>query len=160
MKKNNHTTAKKQNPFEKFAQKVTTITGSTVAFISACSLIIVWLLSGPFFNYSQTWQLIINTGTTIITFLMVFLIQKTQNKDSLALQLKLNELVACNKMASNRLIDVEDMTEDEMRTIQKYYAKLAEMTKKEENIKESHSIEEAHQKHELKKESKKQPKAK
>lgn len=151
MKKNNHTAAKKQSLFESFAQKVTKITGSTIAFISACTIIVVWLLSGPFFNYSETWQLIINTGTTIITFLMVFLIQKTQNKDSLALQLKLNELVACNKMASNRLIDIEDMNEDEMRTIQKYYTKLAEMSKKEENIKESHSIEEAHQKHAFKK---------
>jgi low affinity Fe/Cu permease len=94
---------------------------------------------------------VINTGTTIITFLMVFLIQKSQNKDSLAIQLKLNELVAAHEFASNRLVNVENMTEDELKVIQKYYGKLSESTKKEESLQQSHSIEEAHEQHELKK---------
>lgn len=155
MKKENNSDSRKKNLFENFAQGVTKKAGSTGSFIAACALIIAWLLSGPFFDYSQTWQLIINTGTTIITFLMVFLIQKAQNKDSLALQLKLNELVACNKMASNRLIDIEDLSEEDLKTIQKFYEKLAAMTKKEVNIRESHSFEEANQKHQFKKSSKK-----
>ena len=98
----------KGNFFERFALKVTKATGSTPAFICALVLVLVWLFSGPFFHYSENWQLVINTGTTIITFLMVFLIQKSQNKDSLAIQLKLNELVAAHELASNRLVNVED----------------------------------------------------
>ena len=96
--------------------------------------------------------MVINTGTTIITFLMVFLIQKSQNKDSLAVQLKLNELVAAHEFASNRLVDVECMTEDELKVIKKYYRHLSEATKKEENLQQSHSIDEAQQQHEFKKE--------
>src|ERR1043166_5029937 len=103
--------------FERFAGHVTKATGSTPAFISALVIVLAWLLSGPFFHYSENWQLIINTGTTIVTFLMVFLIQKAQNKDSLAIQLKLNELVAAHEFASNRLVNVENMTEDELRVI-------------------------------------------
>src|SRR5258706_16046210 len=95
--------------------------------------------------------MVINTGTTIITFLMVFLIQKAQNKDSLAIQLKLNELVAAHEFASNRLVDVEHMTEEELRVIQKYYSKLKSSTQKEESLQQSHSIEEAGHMHELKK---------
>lgn len=133
--------------FERFASKVTAATGSTPAFIIALGIIIVWLLSGPAFHYSETWQLIINTGTTIITFLMVFLIQKSQNKDSLAIQLKLNELVASHEIASNRLVDVESMTEDELKVIQKYYHKLSELTLKEVSLQQSHSIDEAQQDH-------------
>ncbi len=145
-----------KNHFETFATKVTRATGSTPAFFTALGLIIIWLVTGPFFNYSETWQLIINTGTTIITFLMVFLIQKAQNKDSLAIQLKLNELVASHKFASNRLIDVEDLTEEELLVIQKFYTQLAKMTKLEENLLKSHSIDEAQAKHALKKEFKKE----
>ena len=78
----------------------------------AILVVLIWLVSGPFFDYSDTWQLVINTGTTIITFLMVFLIQKTQNKDSIAIQIKLNELIACNNKASNRLVDIEDISEE------------------------------------------------
>lgn len=143
---------KKEIPglFERFASKVTTVTGSTPAFISAAGIVVVWLLSGPFFDFSETWQLIINTGTTIITFLMVFLIQKTQNKDSLAIQLKLNELVAAEKMASNRLVSVEDLTEDELIVLRKYYSKLAILTKKEGSLHETHSIDEAEKSHEVK----------
>ena len=103
---------KTKNISEEFAAKVTKATGSTPAFIIAFLLVLAWLVSGPFFHFSETWQLVINTGTTIITFLMVFLIQKSQNKDSLAIQLKLNELVAAHEFASNRLVSVEDLTEE------------------------------------------------
>jgi low affinity Fe/Cu permease len=136
--------------FEKFATRMTHITGSNIAFISACSVVVLWLISGPLFNYSDTWQLIINTGTTIITFLMVFLIQKTQNKDSIAIQIKLNELVASNENASNRMVSVEDMTEEELLTLSKYYSKLALMAKSDSSLHTSHSIDEAKEKHQEK----------
>ncbi len=103
------------------------------------------------FHYSETWQLVINTGTTIVTFIMVFLIQKSQNKESLAVQLKLNELVAAHEFASNRLVDVENMTEEELRVIQKYYTNLKLKTKNEESLQQSHSIDEAKKMHDLKK---------
>jgi len=138
------------NLFEKFSVKATHATGSTPAFLIALAIIIAWAVAGPFFNFSETWQLVINTGTTIITFLMVFLIQKAQNKDSLAIQLKLNELVASHELASNRLVNVENMTEDELKVIQKYYGRLSELTKKEESLQESHSIDEAEDSHEEK----------
>jgi len=139
----NVNTPLKKNLFENFALKVTKATGSTIAFISAFMVVILWAISGPFFHYSENWQLVINTGTTIITFLMVFLIQKAQNKDSLAIQLKLNELVAAHKAASNRLVDVENMTEDELKVIQKYYRELSRFSQQDENLQQSHSIEEA-----------------
>ena len=138
--------------FEKFASKVTKATGSTPAFITALLLVIIWAATGPVFHYSENWQMIINTGTTIITFLMVFLIQKAQNKDSLAIQLKLNELVASHEFASNRMVNVEDMSEDELRIIQKYYSKISDLTKKEESLQQSHSIDEASESHNMKKE--------
>src|SRR5450432_1292678 len=137
--------------FEKFAIHVTKATGSTAAFIIAFVVVVVWAASGPFFHYSENWQLIINTGTTIITFLMVFLIQKGQNKDSLAIQLKLNELVAAHEFASNRLVNVENMSEEELKVIQKYYASLSKMTKNEESLQQSHSIDEAEDMNEIKK---------
>ena len=146
----------KHNLFERFSGSVTKATGSTSAFILAFLAILVWALTGPFFHFSETWQLVINTGTTIITFLMVFLIQKSQNKDSLAIQLKLNELVAAHQFASNRLVDVENMTEDELKIIQKYYSKLSSYTKDEENLQQSHSIDEAHEQHDLKKQMEKE----
>jgi low affinity Fe/Cu permease len=136
--------------FEKFSFKVTQITGSTPAFIVAVAIILAWLISGPFFNYSETWQLVINTGTTIITFLMVFLIQKSQNKESLAIQLKLNELVASHEFASNRLVNVEGLTEEELKIIQKYYFHLSELAMRERNILQSHSIDEAQHKSDIK----------
>jgi len=142
---------KKNSFFERFAAKVTKLTGSTGAFITAFVVVLVWAVSGPVFHYSETWQLVINTGTTIVTFLMVFLIQKSQNKDSLAIQLKLNELVAAHQYASNRLVNVECMTEDELKVIQKYYAQLNKMAMKDENLQESHSIDEAEESHKLKK---------
>ncbi|MDQ6763649.1 MAG: low affinity iron permease family protein [Bacteroidota bacterium] len=137
--------------FEHFASKVTLATGSTPAILVAFGSVVVWGLLGPVFHYSENWQLVINTGTTIITFLMVFLIQKSQNKESMAVQLKLNELVAAHEFASNRLVDVENMTEDELKVIQKYYTKLKTNTKKEESLQQSHSIDEANEMHQLKK---------
>jgi low affinity Fe/Cu permease len=137
---------------EKFAIKVTKATGSTGAFIIAFILVIVWGVSGPFFHFSENWQLVINTGTTIITFLMVFLIQKAQNKDSLAIQLKLNELVAAHEFASNRLVNVENMSESDLKVIQKYYSTLSKKTKDEESLQQSHSIDEASNLHNIKKE--------
>lgn len=153
-KKKNESKSKKKNISEEFAAKVTKATGSTPAFIVALLLVLIWLVSGPFFHYSETWQLVINTGTTIITFLMVFLIQKSQNKDSLAIQLKLNELVAAHEFASNRLVSVEDLTEEELKVIQKYYAQLNEFARKEERLQESHSIDEAEDVHDFKKDVK------
>ena len=138
-------TEHKVSIFERFSSAVAKAAGSNIAFIGAVVLVILWLVTGPLFHYSETWQLIINTGTTIITFLMVFLIQKVQNKDSLAIQLKLNELVAANELASNRLVNVEGLSEEEMAVIQKYYCKLNELTKNGGNLHESHSIDEAEQ---------------
>ena len=144
-------TAKPHNSaFEKFATRVSKAAGSTTAFIAAFLIVVIWAISGPFFDYSETWQLVINTGTTIITFLMVFLIQKAQNKDSLAIQLKLNELVASSEHSSNSLVDIESMTEEEMIIVQKYYHRLGELSKKDTSIQNSHSIAEAHQQHERK----------
>lgn len=134
---------KRKNKFEGFAHKVTTYSGSTNAFIFALLIIVVWLACGPLFNFSDTWQLVINTGTTIITFLMVFLIQRMQNKDSKAIHLKLNELVAALNGPSNRLIDAERLTEEELNILSNYYKKLAEMAKKDQDISISHSVEEA-----------------
>jgi low affinity Fe/Cu permease len=141
----------KQSFFERFSAQVTTATGSTPAIIIAFSAVIVWAILGPIFHYSENWQLVINTSTTIVTFLMVFLIQKSQNKESIAVQLKLNELVAAHEFASNRLIDVESMTEEELKIIQKYYSRLKYKTQKEESLQQSHSIDEAEHQHELKK---------
>ena len=112
-----------------------------MAFSLAAIIIIVWAATGPFFAFSETWQLIINTGTTIVTFLMVFLIQKTQNKESMAMQIKLNELIASSKAASNRLVDIESLTEDELNLLHDHYAKLAEETKRHRKLRHSHSIE-------------------
>jgi low affinity Fe/Cu permease len=137
---------------ERLATRVTTATGSTSSIIIVFAAVLIWAASGPFFHYSENWQMIINSGTNIITFLMVFLIQKSQNKDSLAIQLKLNELVAAHEFASNRLVNVENMSEEELRVIQKYYSRLSELTKKEENLHQSHSVEEAQGQNELKKE--------
>jgi low affinity Fe/Cu permease len=135
---------------EGFSQKATHATGTSLAFALALGTVVVWGITGPLFQFSNTWQLVINTGTTIVTFLMVFLIQRTQNKDSLAVHLKLNEIVAAIEGASNRLIDVEDLTEGEIETLHKHYQKLATMSKQDQNLGESHSIEEATQRHKRK----------
>src|SRR5437764_6047417 len=136
--------------FEKFSEKVTRISGSPWAFMTALVMIMVWAVTGPVFHYSDTWQLVINTSTTIITFLMVFIIQQSQNKDSLAIQLKLNELIACNERASNRLIVVEDLTQDELEVLKKFYIKLTDLARKENNLQTSHSVEEATGIHKIK----------
>jgi len=136
--------------FEKFSAKVTKLAGSPLAFILACLVIIIWAILGPVFRYSDTWQLVINTGTTIITFLMVFVIQQSQNKDTIALQLKLNELIAATSTASNRLIDVEDLTAEELETLKKFYIKLAKLAEKENDIHATHSIDEAETIHDKK----------
>ncbi len=148
----NNSKQSKRYSFESFASSATRASGSPIAFTIAFIIVLLWGVSGPLFHYSETWQTIISTGTTIITFLMVFLIQKSQNKDSLAIQLKLNELVAANEFASNRLLNVEIMTEDELKVIHKYYTKLSEFTKKEETMIQSHSIDENNELHDIKKE--------
>jgi low affinity Fe/Cu permease len=135
---------------ERFSRTATEGTGTSTAFILACLVIIVWLVTGPLFNFSDTWQLVINTGTTIVTFLMVFLIQRSQNKDALAIHLKLNEIVAALEGASNRLIDVEDLTEEEIKTLHKHYQRLVEMAKQDIKLTQSHSIEEADVRHKAK----------
>jgi low affinity Fe/Cu permease len=129
--------------FEKFSAKVTKAAGTPVAFFMAFLVVIIWAVLGPLFGYSDTWQLVINTGTTIITFLMVFVIQQSQNKDTIAMQIKLNELIAATATASNRLIDVEDLTADELETLKKFYIKLSVLAKKEDDIHTTHSIDEA-----------------
>lgn len=143
--------------FEKLSSSVTRIAGSPFTSLFTFLLIILWALSGPFFNFSDTWQLIINTGTTIITFLMVFIIQQSQNKDSVALQLKLNELIACNEKASNRLIAIEDLTEDELIVIKKFYTKLSNLAENEKNLFTSHSLDSAEDLHEMKSEFTRKP---
>ncbi len=129
--------------FERFANTATAFTGSSIAFISALFIVIVWGITGPIFKYSETWQLVINTGTTIITFLMVFLIQKAQNKDGKAIQLKLNELIAAIDGASNRMVNIEDLTEEELDRLHKFYVTLARLAKKDSDIHSSHSIDAA-----------------
>ena len=135
---------------EQFSLKATKATGTSMSFILALSVIVVWGLTGPLFHYSNTWQLVINTSTTIVTFLMVFLIQRAQNKDAQAIHIKLNEIVAALEGASNRLIDVEDLTEAELDTLHTHYQKLVQMAKKDMKLTQSHSVEEAEVRHNLK----------
>lgn len=150
------TKSKKFN-FDKFATKVTKATGRPATFIAALALIVVWALSGPIFGFSDTWQLVINTGTTIITFLMVFIIQQTQNKDTMALQLKINELIAADRNSSNRLINIEDLSEEELEVIKKFYIKLSELAQKDKDtdLRKTHSYEEAANLHKTKAEREK-----
>lgn len=135
------------SPFARLARRITQLAGSTAGFFVALVLVLAWLVSGPFFGFSDTWQLVINTSTTIVTFLMVFLIQRTQNKDSLALQMKLNELVAATKGASNRLVSIEDVTEEELEALHRHYAHLARRAAEESDLLRSHSIDEADERH-------------
>lgn len=136
--------------FDKVSKVITRATGRPATFIVATIVVIVWAILGPIFNYSDTWQLVINTGTTIVTFLMVFVIQQSQNKDTMAIQLKLNELIACQKNASNRLIDVEDLTEDELEVLKKFYIKLSTLAKEQSQLYTTHSIDEATKVHDQK----------
>ena len=138
--------------FERFASTATRFTGSVPAFAVALGIIVVWAVTGPLFHFSDTWQLVINTGTTIVTFLMVFLIQQTQNKDGLAIQLKLNELVAAVEGASNQLIDVEDLSEEELEILKAHYRHLVQMAREEAHLRATHSPGEAKLRHESKRE--------
>ena len=132
---------------ERFSYQATRYSGTSYAFILALATIVIWALTGPLFGFSDTWQLVINTGTTIVTFLMVFLIQRAQNKDAVAIHLKLNEIVAAMEGASNRLIDVEDLSEAEIAALRNYYLKLIQLAKEDENLTATHSIEEARSSH-------------
>ncbi len=129
------------------AEGITKFSGSTAAFMTAAGIVVVWGATGPLFHYSETWQLVINTGTTIITFLMVFLIQRAQNKDSLVMHLKLNELIAATQGASNRLINAQDFSEEEIKLLHNFYAVLADMAKKDNDLGKTHSVEEAEDNH-------------
>ena len=130
--------------FYRFSTWVSKATGTPTAFLIALVIVIVWAVSGRFFHYSETWQLVINTGTTIITFLMIFVIQQSQNRDTTAVHLKLNELIAANKETSNRLVASEDLTDEELQVIKKYYQKISEDTKTE-SVFTTHSLDEAKQ---------------
>jgi low affinity Fe/Cu permease len=112
--------------FRKIAQKTAEFVGRPSAFLSALLLVVVWAFSGPVFGYSDTWQLIINTGTTILTFLMVFLIQNTQNRDARAIHLKLDEIIRSNRHARNSMVDIEDKSDQELLELQNQYTKLRE----------------------------------
>ncbi len=142
---------------ERFARRVTEWAGGSWAFGVAVGVIVVWALAGPMFAFSDTWQLVINTGTTIVTFLMVFLIQRSQNKDAQALHLKLNEIVAALEGASNRLINIEELTEDEVRVLHQHYRTLVSIAKAETSLTHSHSIEEATARHRRKKRAARAP---
>jgi low affinity Fe/Cu permease len=135
---------------ERVSQLATRWTGTSVAFTLAFLVIVAWLISGPIFKFSNTWQLVINTGTTIVTFLMVFLIQRAQNKDALAIQLKLNEIVASLRGASNRLVDIEDLSERELETLHQHYRQLAALSKSHHDLFSSHSVDEAERRHQHK----------
>src|ERR1700712_768711 len=141
---------KKMNFFERFSNWATAATGSSAAFITAITVILIWLVTGPVFQYSDTWQLIINTGTTIVTFLMVFLIQKSQNKDSKAVHLKLNELLASHQGTSNRMVNIEDLTEIELDHLHKFYVRLAKLAEQEDDLTCTHSIDAAQENHKFK----------
>jgi low affinity Fe/Cu permease len=117
---------KSRSWFSRFAKSTARITGKPVTFMMAVSIIVVWAVMGPMFGFSDTWQLVINTGTTIITFLMVFLIQNTQNRDSEALQVKLDELIRATHGAQNALLDLEELEEEELDRIKAGYEEMAE----------------------------------
>ena len=145
MKKNEKNKKGLGRLFDAFSTKITKLTGSPSAFIIAFLVIIVWGITGPIFHYSDTWQLVINTGTTVITFLMVFLIQQAQNKDTLAVHLKLNELIASNEHASNRLVDIEDLTEKELERLKDFYLKISDLAENDNDLYTSHSLDEVKQ---------------
>lgn len=131
--------------FNRFSSWVTKATGTSTAFFIALLIVVVWALSGHFFHYSENWQLVINTGTTIITFLMIFVIQQSQNKDTTAIHLKLNELIAANEFTSNRLVASEDLTDEELEIIKKYYKRISDLSKKKQTLFTTHSFDEATQ---------------
>jgi low affinity Fe/Cu permease len=132
----------KTNHFSLAAEAITVWAGSALAFQTAFGIIVIWLILGPVCGYSDTWQLTINTGTSIVTFLMVFLIQKTQNRDTRAVHLKLNELIAALEGASNRLINAEDLDDETMHRFSHRFQALAETIREEGQTTHSRSIEE------------------
>jgi low affinity Fe/Cu permease len=119
------------NFFRRIAHKATEYCGSPFAFVIALSVIIIWLITGPLFHFSDTWQLVINTGTTIITFLMVFLIQNAQNRDGKSIQLKLNEVIRSIKTARNEIIDLEEATDEELYQLEQEFREIHQKTQKE-----------------------------
>jgi low affinity Fe/Cu permease len=135
---------------ERFSESVTRWTGGTLAFVFALGVVIGWLVLGPVFHFSDTWQLVINTATTIVTFLMVFLIQRAQNKDARAVAIKLNELIAVLEGASNRLIDAESLSEQDLDVLHRHFHELARLAKRDSSLGESHSVEEAEERHAIK----------
>jgi len=133
--------------FERFASACTRLSGSSGAFVGATLLIVAWAVTGPYFHFSEVWQMVINTLTTIITFLMVFVIQHAQNKDSAAIHLKLNELLAAHEHASNRVVAAEDLSQEELEVLRKYYCRLADLAAKHTGLKGTHSIDDAEKLH-------------
>jgi len=127
----------KNHLFTRFAKRISNLTGKPVTFILAVLVIIIWGITGPLFDFNQTWQLVINTGTTIITFLMIFLIQNTQNRDTEALQVKLDEIIRATKDARNEVLDLEDLDEKELDEIREEYINLADVAKKARDEKKS-----------------------
>lgn len=161
MKKKNSISKK----FNAFCHWVTKVTGQPITFLLAILIVLVWAVTGPVFGFSETWQLVINTGTTIVTFLMMFVIQQSQNKDTMALHLKLNELIASNSNTSNRLIASEDLTDEELEVIKKYYKRISDGAVQKHTLFDTHSLDEADEdiaekpsKMETKKHSKLKPK--
>jgi low affinity Fe/Cu permease len=133
--------------FDRFSTAVTHASGSPYAFGIALAIVVLWGVTGPIFGFSNSWQLVINTGTTIITFLMVFVIQQSQNKDTLAIHLKLNELIASDSAANNRLVDIEDLSPEELAVLKKFYVKLAHLAETDDDVHASHSLDEAEGRH-------------
>jgi low affinity Fe/Cu permease len=144
-----------KSPFSRsidhLATVIVNIAGRTITVFIVFLLVLSWGIAGFYLDFSARWELIMGTASSVVTILMVFLILKAQNKDSLSIQLKLNELVASNESASNRLVNVEGMTEDELKVIRKYYSRLSEFANKQETLQESHSIDEIHEDHAIKK---------
>jgi low affinity Fe/Cu permease len=140
------------NSLERFSTRVSQWAGSTPAFGIALGFVLAWALTGPLFHFSQGWQMVINTGTTIATFLMVFLIQRAQNKESRAIQLKLNEVVASHEGASNRLVGAEELSEEDLRVLHERYLKLLERVKDDRSgpgLKDKTSVEETTAVHQI-----------
>ena len=133
---NNPENEKKEFLFERYTGKVTKALGSSTTIVFALAIIIGWAATGPIFKFSDTWQLVMNTFTNVVTFLMVFIIQQTQNKDTLAIQLKLNELIAASRNASNRMISIEDLSDDELKSLKDFYLSMSHIAQKDKEIKE------------------------
>ena len=131
--------------FHRLAVKISARMGSPIIFLFALLIILVWTITGPIFNFSDTWQLVINTGTTIVTFLMVFLIQNTQNRDAKAMQLKLDELLRASRSARDDLIDLEELTDEEIRTLDEHFRQLHQNLSTPNTQKLQKSVEKVHQ---------------